>query len=297
MEVVMKKTIFTGAGTALITPFTEDGVDYDSLGKLIEFQISEGIDAIVSCGTTGEASTMPDDEHLEVIKYTVEKVAGRVPVIAGTGSNDTRHSIKLSEKAAEYGADAILSVTPYYNKTTQRGLYEHFKATADSVDIPVVLYNVPSRTGVNINPETVLELYGVENIVAVKECNISQLAELARIMPEDFSIYSGNDDQVIYNLIAGGKGIISVLSNVVPKYVHQMTSKYFADHDIEGCRRMQLDALPLINAIMCEVNPIPVKTAVSLMGMCEDRVRMPLVTMSEKNRPRLVEEMKKFNLI
>ena len=182
----MKKTIFTGAGTAIITPFTEDGVNYVELGNLIEFQIREGIDAIISCGTTGEASTMPDEEHLSVIKYTIEKVAGRVPVIAGTGSNDTKHAIELTIKAEELGADAILSVVPYYNKTTQKGLYHHFKAIAESVNIPIILYNVPSRTGLNLNPETICELAKIDNIVAVKECNISQLAEVALKCPKDF---------------------------------------------------------------------------------------------------------------
>jgi len=292
----MKRTIFKGAGTALITPFTEDGVNFAELEKLIEFQISEGIDAIISCGTTGEASTMPDEEHLSVIKFTVEKVAGRVPVIAGTGSNDTKHAIELSQKAEEYGADAILSVVPYYNKTTQLGLYHHFKAIAESVKIPVILYNVPSRTGLNLNPETIKELAQIDNIVAVKECNLSQMADVAMLCPEDFTIYSGNDDQVMYCLMAGGKGVISVLSNIAPRYVHDMVQKFF-DNDIAVCREMQLKALPLCKALMSEVNPIPVKTAAGVMGLCSDRVRMPLVAMTEKNKAVLLDEMKKFGLI
>ncbi|HPD01579.1 MAG TPA: 4-hydroxy-tetrahydrodipicolinate synthase, partial [Acetivibrio sp.] len=213
----MRKPIFTGAGVAIITPFTEDGIDFNKLGELIDFQINEGIDSIIICGTTGEASTMPDDEHKSAIKFAVEKVNKRVPVIAGTGSNDTKHAISLSKYAEEVGADAILSVTPYYNKTTQKGLYEHFRLIANSIKIPMILYNVPGRTNLNIDPQTVKQLSEIENIVAIKECNLSQVGEVINLCPEDFTVYSGNDDQVLPLLALGGKGVISVMANIIPK--------------------------------------------------------------------------------
>ena len=294
----MRQKIFKGAATALITPFTKDGtgIDYESFGKIIDFQIESGINALVICGTTGEASTMPDKEHIAVMKYAIEKINKRVPVICGVGSNDTMHGINLAVQTEKMGADALLVVTPYYNKTSQEGLYRHFKMTAEVVGIPLILYNVPSRTNLNINPETLVRLAEIKNIVAIKECNINQLADVKRLMPEDFSIYSGNDDQIIYNLAVGGNGVISVLSNIMPAYTSQMTEKYF-NGDITGSCKMQLDAMPLINALFSEVNPIPVKAAMKLMDYCNGVVRMPLVDISNKNLEILKNEMTKFNLI
>jgi 4-hydroxy-tetrahydrodipicolinate synthase len=292
----MREPIFTGAGVAIVTPFTENGVNFSKLEELIEFQIKEGIDSIIICGTTGEASTMPDDEHISVIKFAVEKVNGRVPVIAGTGSNDTAHAIELSKRAEEVGSDAILSVTPYYNKTTQKGLYEHFKATADSINIPVVLYNVPGRTGLNINPETVKALSEIDNIVAVKECNLSQVGDIVNMCGEDFTVYSGNDDQIVPLLSLGGKGVISVLANIVPKVVHDMVAS-FLNGNLTESRNIQLKALNLIKALFIEVNPIPIKAAMNLMGMDVGRCRMPLVDMSEKNLEFLKKAMEEYGLI
>jgi len=277
----MRKPIFTGAGVAIITPFTENGVNYDKLGELIEFQIREGIDSIIICGTTGEASTMPDEEHKAVIKYTVEKVNKRVPVIAGTGSNDTIHAVELSKYAEEVGADAILSVTPYYNKTTQKGLYEHFKLIAESIKIPVVLYNVPGRTGLNIEPKTVKQLAEIENIVAIKECNINQVGEIISICPPDFTVYSGNDDMVVPLLALGGKGVISVMANIIPKKTHELVAT-FLDGNVEESRKIQLSLLNLIKALFIEVSPIPVKAAMNLMGMEVGKCRLPLTDMTEK---------------
>jgi 4-hydroxy-tetrahydrodipicolinate synthase len=292
----MREPIFTGAGVAIVTPFTENGVNFSKLEELIEFQIKEGIDSIIICGTTGEASTMPDDEHISVIKFAVEKVNGRVPVIAGTGSNDTAHAIELSKRAEEVGSDAILSVTPYYNKTTQKGLYEHFKAIADSISIPVVLYNVPGRTGLNINPETVKALSEIDNIVAVKECNLSQVGDIVNMCGEDFTVYSGNDDQIVPLLSLGGKGVISVLANIVPKVVHDMVAS-FLNGNLTESRNIQLKALNLIKALFIEVNPIPIKAAMNLMGMDVGRCRMPLVDMSEKNLEFLKKAMEEYGLI
>lgn len=292
----MREPIFTGAGVAIVTPFTENGVNFSKLEELIEFQIKEGIDSIIICGTTGEASTMPDDEHISVIKFAVEKVNGRVPVIAGTGSNDTAHAIELSKRAEEVGSDAILSVTPYYNKTTQKGLYEHFKAIADSINIPVVLYNVPGRTGLNINPETVKALSEIDNIVAVKECNLSQVGDIVNMCGEDFTVYSGNDDQIVPLLSLGGKGVISVLANIVPKVVHDMVAS-FLNGNLTESRNIQLKALNLIKALFIEVNPIPIKAAMNLMGMDVGRCRMPLVDMSEKNLEFLKKAMEEYGLI
>mgnify|MGYP000930992353 FL=1 len=292
----MRKPIFTGSGVAIVTPFKDDRVDYEKLEELIEFQIKEGTDCIVVCGTTGEASTMPDEEHISVIKFTVEKVNKRVPVIAGTGSNDTRHAIKLSKEAEEVGADALLSVTPYYNKTTQKGLYEHFKAIAESIRIPVVLYNVPSRTNLNINPETMKALSEIENIVAVKECNLSQVGDVINLCGSDFTVYSGEDANVLPLLALGGKGVISVMANIIPKDTHDLVAK-FMDGDIEGSRKIQLKALNLIKALFIEVNPIPVKAAMNLMGMNVGKCRMPLVDMSEKNLEILKKSMQDYGLI
>ncbi|HOJ80544.1 MAG TPA: 4-hydroxy-tetrahydrodipicolinate synthase, partial [Clostridiales bacterium] len=220
----MKKRVFTGSGVAIITPFTDDGVDFDKLGELIEYQINEKTDAIIICGTTGEASTMPDEEHIEVIAYTVRKVNGRIPVIAGTGSNDTRHAIHLSKRAEEVGADAILTVTPYYNKTTQEGLYRHFRAVAENIGIPVILYNVPSRTNLNIDPDTVVRLAELDNIVAIKECNLNQAGEIINRCGDDFTVYSGEDALVLPMLSLGGKGVISVMANIIPHATHDMVA-------------------------------------------------------------------------
>lgn len=292
----MKKCIFTGSGVAIVTPFTNDGIDFDKLGELIEFQIKEGTDAIVICGTTGEASTMPDDEHIAAIEYTVKKVAGRVPVIAGTGSNDTRHAIHLSKRAEEVGADAILSVSPYYNKTTQRGLYEHFKAVAENIGIPMILYNVPSRTNLNINPDTIKKLSEIDNIVGIKECNLNQVAETINLCGDDFTIYSGEDGLVIPLMSLGGKGVISVMANIIPKDTHDMAAKYLAG-DIEEARKLQLKVTELVKALFIEVSPIPVKEAMNLMGMDVGKCRMPLVDMSEANKQVLIKAMQNYGLI
>jgi len=292
----MRKPIFTGSGVAIITPFTEDGVDFEKLGELIEFHIKENTDAIIICGTTGEASTMPDDEHIEVIEYTVRKVNGRLPVIAGTGSNDTEHAIHLSKRAEEVGADAILSVTPYYNKTTQEGLYRHFRAIAESIGIPVILYNVPSRTNLNIDPATVVRLAEIDNIVAIKECNLNQAGEIIHRCGDDFTVYSGEDALVLPLLSLGGKGVISVMANIIPRDTHDMVAAYLSG-DLETARKIQLGALELIRALFIEVSPIPVKEAMNLMGMNVGKCRMPLVEMSDKNREILRKAMKNYGLI
>lgn len=293
-------SIFRGAGVAIVTPMKANGeVDYEQFKKLVEFQIEGGTDAIIVCGTTGEASTLTHEEHLEVIKYCVEVVAGRIPVIAGTGSNCTQTAIYLSTEAEKYGVDGLLLVSPYYNKATQNGLYEHFKAVAQSVKIPVLLYNVPSRTGCNILPETVVRLCrDVENIVGVKEAsgNISQIAHLAAIAGDDVDIYSGNDDQIVPILSLGGKGVISVLSNVAPRQTHDICEKFFAG-DVAGSRKLQLEALDLCGALFCEVNPIPVKKALQFMGMIDGTLRMPLTEMEEKNADRLKNAMKQYGIL
>jgi 4-hydroxy-tetrahydrodipicolinate synthase len=292
----MKKCIFTGSGVAIVTPFTNDGIDFDKLGELLEFQIKEKTDAIIICGTTGEASTMPDTEHISVIEYAVKKVNKRIPVIAGTGSNDTRHAIYLSKRAEEVGADAILSVTPYYNKTTQKGLYEHFKAIANSVNIPVILYNVPSRTNLNINPETIKLLSEIENIVAIKECNINQVGDIVNMCGEDFTIYSGEDGLIVPLLSIGGKGVISVMANIIPKDTHDIAVK-FLNNDIAGSRALQLKTLNLIKGLFIEVSPIPIKAAMNLMGMNVGQCRMPLVDMNDKNLDILRNAMKEYGIL
>lgn len=292
----MRKPIFIGSGVAIVTPFTEEGVNFEKLEELIEFQIKEGTDAIIACGTTGEASTMPDDEHISVIEFTVEKVNKRVPVIAGTGSNDTRHAIELSKRAEEVGADAILSVTPYYNKTTQKGLYEHFKAIAESIRIPVIIYNVPSRTNLNMNPETLKELSQIENITGIKECNLNQVGDIINLCGGDFTVYSGEDANILPLLALGGKGVISVMANIIPKDTHDLVIS-FMNGDIEGSRTLQLKTLNLIKALFIEVNPIPIKAAMNLMGMNVGKCRMPLVEMSEKNLGILKKAMEDYGLI
>lgn len=292
----MKKPIFTGSGVAIVTPFTNDGINFDELGKLIDFQIENGTDAIIVCGTTGESATMPDDEHIAAIDYTVKKVNKRVPVIAGTGSNDTAHGINLCKRAQELGVDGLLTVTPYYNKTSQRGLIQHFTALANSVDIPIILYNVPSRTGVNITPDTLYELSKIDNIIGIKEAsgNISQVAQMAAKCP-DMVIYSGNDDQIIPILSLGGKGVISVLANVAPKETHDMCQKYF-DKDFEGALKLQLDAIELIDALFIEVNPIPVKKALSFMGYDTNLLRMPLYEIAPNNAEILKNALVNFGI-
>ena len=294
----MKNTVFRGAATAIVTPLTKDGIDYEQFARLIEWQIAEGIDAIVAVGTTGEGSTLTDKEHKEAIKFCVEQVAGRVPVIAGTGSNDTQYAIDLTRYACEVGADAMLLVTPYYNKATQKGMIEAFKAVADISTKPCILYNVPSRTGCNLLPASVAELAEHPNIVAIKEAsgNISQIAEIAHLAGDKIDIYSGNDDQIVPVLSLGGIGVISVLSNIMPKATSEMCKRFF-DGDVAGARKLQLDLLPLVNALFCEVNPIPVKAAVSAMGYCDNYLRLPLTPMEKQNEVKLIALMKEQNLI
>lgn len=293
----MKKLPFTGSGVAIITPFDGNKTDYDALGELIEWHVASGTDAIIVCGTTGEASTMPDEEHLAAIEYTVKKAAGRITVIAGTGSNDTAHAVELSKKAEELGADALLQVTPYYNKATQKGLIAHFSAVANAVKIPIILYNIPSRTGVSIAIDTLKELAKLDNIVAVKEAsgNISYTAKLAAEVPELY-IYSGNDDMILPVLSLGGKGVISVLANVMPKETHDMCAAYF-NGDAATATKMQLEYLELINNLFIEVNPIPVKTALNLMGKKVGNLRLPLTPMDEGNLEKLKASMHKEGLI
>jgi len=294
----MKKTVFTGAATAIITPFKDGKIDYESFERLINWQIEQGIDAIVVCGTTGEASTLTDDEHRDAIKFAVDTVGGRIPVIAGTGSNDTAYAIELTSHACEAGADAVLVVTPYYNKATQKGLIEMFTAIADASTKPVILYNVPSRTGCNILPSTAAILAEHENIVAIKEAsgNLSQIAELAHLVGDKLDIYSGNDDQIVPILSLGGKGVISVLSNPMPRATSKMCHD-FLDGNIAESRKAQLDLIPFINALFCEVNPIPVKAAMSLMGFCENSLRSPLTVMEPEHEYKLTQIMKGLGLI
>lgn len=294
----MKNTVFTGAATAIVTPLTKDGIDYEQFGRLIEWQISEGIAAIVAVGTTGEGSTLTDAEHKEAIKFCVDKVAGRVPVIAGTGSNDTAYAIELTKFSCEVGADAMLLVTPYYNKATQKGLIESFKAIADASTKPCILYNVPSRTGCNLTPASVLALADHPNIVGIKEAsgNISQVAELCALVGDKMDVYSGNDDQIVPILSLGGSGVISVLSNIMPKATQKMCTDYLSGN-VEAARKAQLELLPLINALFCEVNPIPAKAAVAAMGYCENYVRLPLTTMEPEHEAMLLALMKEQNLI
>lgn len=291
--------IFKGAGVAIVTPMFEDGsVNYDKLKEILEEQIASETDAIIICGTTGESATMSEKEHSEVIKFAVDTVAKRIPVIAGTGSNCTQTAIELSKQAEEDGADALLLVTPYYNKATQNGLIAHYKAIAESVSLPIILYNVPSRTGCNILPETAAYLgKNVENIVAIKEAsgNISQVAKLKALAGDSLDIYSGNDDQVIPLLSLGGIGVISVLSNVAPKFTHDMVMKYL-EGDHETALNMQLEALPLINALFCEVNPIPVKAAMNLMGKEVGPLRAPLTVMEDAHQQKLAQVMKDFGI-
>ena len=295
----MKKPVFTGAAVAIITPMRADGsVDFEELGRIIDDQIDNGTDAIVICGTTGESPTMTDEEHTACIRYAVKKTAGRVPVIAGTGSNDTKYAIWLSRQAQADGADALLLVTPYYNKTSQAGLIAHYTAIADAVDLPCILYNVPSRTGCNLTAASLAQLAKHPNINAVKEAsgNISQVAEIAAACGEELNIYSGNDDQIVPLLALGGKGVISVLSNVAPRYTHDICAKWFAG-DTAGSLAMQLAALPLCKSLFADVNPIPVKWAMNRLGWHAGACRLPLVDPDEAVQAQLDSALRAFGLL
>jgi len=289
----MKNTVFTGAGTAVITPMTETGVDYEALGRLIDFQVEKGIDAIVAAGTTGEGSTLTDREHEELIRFCVKRIAGRVPVIAGTGSNNTAHAIERTKTACAAGADAVLLVTPYYNKTTQRGLIASFSAIADASSVPCILYNVPSRTGLNMLPETLKALADHDRVAAVKEAcgNISQVAKELELCGDKLDVYSGNDDQTVPILSLGGKGVISTVGNIVPGEMAEMCRKFFAG-DVKGAAEIQLRLLSLMNQMMIETNPIPVKAACAAMGFGKYILRLPLVEMEDGNRQKLLELMR-----
>ncbi len=297
----MKKTIFTGAGVAIITPMNADGsINFDKLGELIDWQIAEGTDAIIICGTTGESSTMTDEEHIDTIKFAVDRVNHRIPVIAGTGSNHTDYAVGLSKKAEEVGADAILLVTPYYNKTSQKGLIVHYTTIANAVNIPIILYNVPSRTGVNITPETLKELSKVKNIAAVKEAsgNISQIARVAALCGDDLDIYSGNDDQIVPIMAIGGKGVISVLSNVMPKETHEITQLCLENKYPEAQAKMnKVLEFANSNGLFCDVNPIPVKEALNIMGWEVGECRLPLVKMEEAKIEKLRAKMAELGLV
>lgn len=292
-----KKTLFTGAGTALITPFTENGVNFEALGNIIEFQIENSVDALIICGTTGEAATMPDKEHLSVIEFAVKKTAGRIPIIAGTGSNDTAHCVELSQEAQNLGADGLLIVTPYYNKCTQKGLMMQFDKVLEKVNLPIILYNIPGRTGMQFKLDTLKELAKDERIVGVKEASgsIEYLTDLVHTCPE-LDVYSGNDDMVVPLLSLGGKGVISVLSNIAPKETHDLCQKFF-DGDMKGSLALQMEYLDLIHALFCEVNPIPVKTAMNLMGFNAGPLRLPLCEMDDANLAKLKSAMADRGLI
>lgn len=293
-------SVFTGAGVAIVTPMNADGsVNYEKLAELLEFQINNQTDSIIICGTTGEAATLSEQEHIDVVKFCVDQVKGRIPVIAGTGSNCTASAVELSVKAEQTGADALLCVTPYYNKATQSGLVAHFKNVADSVKIPVILYNVPSRTGCNLLPDTVATIVKeTKNVVGIKEAtgNLSQIAKLMSIMDSNFELYSGNDDQIVPILSLGGKGVISVLSNVAPRQTHEIVEDYLKG-DVQSACRKQLDAIELITALFCEVNPIPVKHALNLMGMDVGPLRLPLSPMEPANLEKLRKAMVNYGLI
>ena len=289
----MKKTVFKGSGVAIITPFIDGGaIDYPALERILNYQVENGTDAVIICGTTGESSTLTDAEHRNAISFAVKTVAGRIPVIAGTGSNDTAYFLELSQYAAEAGADALLAVTPYYNKCSQAGLVKHFECVADRVDIPMILYNVPSRTGVNILPETCAELAKHPNVVAIKEAsgNISQIMRTAYLCGDDLQIYSGNDDQIVPILSLGGIGVISVLANCLPRETHDIC-QYWFDGKLKESLALQMKFHPLIEALFCDVNPIPVKEAMKLLGWCDGSLRMPLTKISGKNEERLHVEL------
>jgi len=294
----LSMNLFRGSGVALVTPFNGDKVNYDKLEEMLEWHIEQGTNAIIICGTTGEPSTMTNEEQREVIRFTVEKINKRILVIAGAGSNNTAHAIKMSQYAEEVGADGLLHVTPYYNKTTQRGLIAHFTAIADAVNIPIILYNVPGRTGVNILPSTLGKLSKHPHISAIKEAsgNIAQVAEMARLVPDDFYIYSGNDDMIVPLMSLRGDGVISVVANIAPKDTHDLVQK-FIDGDVKGSCDLQLKMKPLIDSLFIEVNPIPVKTAMNLMGFEMGNLRLPLVDMSDENLVILKTRMKEYGLL
>ena len=289
--------IFRGIATALVTPTTPQGVDYDRMGKLIDWQIEKGINALVICGTTGESSTLTDAEHREVMRYSIERVNGRVPVICGTGSNETDYAVELTKAACEYGADAVLVVTPYYNKTTQKGLVTMYNTIADASTKPVILYNVPSRTGIAIEPATYVKLAEHPNICAIKEANsdISKIVETFSLVGDKLDIYSGNDDQIVPIMAMGGMGCISVLSNVIPTETVAMADKFFAG-DVAGAAKMQCDFMPLVRSLFCESNPIPVKAAMAAMGFCENYLRLPLVPMEEDHYEVMIQRMRALGI-
>lgn len=291
-------SIFTGSCVALVTPFTEDGINFETLGKMIDFHLKNGTDALLACGTTGEPSTMTSEEKNEVIRFTVEKSNKRVPVIAGAGGNNTKEVVKAAIDAERLGADALLVVNPYYNKTNQKGLYEHYKAIADRVNIPMIIYNVPSRTGMNITPKMLKMLSEIDNIKAIKEASgdIVQVLEMARLCGDKIDIYSGNDDYVVPVLSVGGIGVISVAANIVPKEMHNMVDLFLKDN-VKDSRKIQLKLKPLIDALFCEVNPIPVKTAMNLMGFNMGKLRLPLTEMEDNNLNYLKDVLKDYNLI
>ncbi|AKN30447.1 4-hydroxy-tetrahydrodipicolinate synthase [Clostridium carboxidivorans P7] len=289
--------LFEGSGVAIVTPYTESGIDYEKLGELIDWQIENKTDAIIICGTTGEAATMTDAERKETIEFAVKRVNKRIPVIAGTGSNNTAYSIELSKYAEKVGVDGVLLVTPYYNKSTQKGVIEHFKAIVGSIKVPAILYNVPGRTGMSLKAETVYELSKVENIVAIKEASgdIVLAADIARLCGEDFSIYSGNDDMVVPILSLGGKGVISVVANILPEDTHNMVMEYL-NGNVKEARKLQLKMNGVIHALFIETNPIPVKTAMNVMGMNVGKLRMPLTTMEDKNKKVLIDNMEEYGI-
>ncbi len=291
--------IFTGAGVAIVTPFNEDeSINYDKLDQLIDYHCNHGTDSIIICGTTGESATMTEEEHAECVRFAIERAKGRLPVIAGTGSNCTKTAIELSRDAAEHGADGLLIVTPYYNKATQEGLYKHYEMVAKEAKAPIIMYSVASRTGCNIAPETAAKLVkNVDNIVGIKEAsgNISQVAKIMSLTDGQIDLYSGNDDQIVPILSLGGKGVISVLSNIAPQETHDICAKYFAG-DVEGSAKLQLKAIPLIEKLFCEVNPIPVKKAMQLMGVDCGPLRMPMTEMTEANAAKLAQAMKDFGI-
>jgi len=291
-------SIFEGSGVALITPFKDGKIDFERLENLLDWQVAQGTDAIVICGTTGEASTLTDEEHLKTIDFTIKKISGKIPVIAGVGSNSTQHAIDFSKEAERMGAEALLHVTPYYNKASKKGLIQHYSAIADSTTLPIILYSVASRTGVNITPDVCAELSKINNITAIKEAsgNIAQVAEIARVTSDDFDIYSGNDDMIVPLLSLGGKGVISTVANIVPNDTHDMVINYL-NGDIASATKAQLDMKALIDAVFIEVNPIPIKAALWLMGKCEYEYRLPLCQMEEKNLDVLKGAMKDYGLL
>lgn len=294
----MKSTVFKGSGAALVTPINEKGVNFDKLEQLVEFHIENSTDALIICGTTGEAPTLNDNEHLGAIECAVSKAKGRIPIIAGTGSNDTAHAVMMSTEAQKLGADALLTVTPYYNKTTQRGLYKSFEAIAAAVDIPVIIYSVKSRTGVNVEPETMKKLADIENIVAIKEASgdMSQVAKIAALCGDKIDIYSGNDDQIVPVMSLGGAGVISVLANIAPKQTHDIVYDCL-NGDYKNALKKQLNALELIGALFCEVNPIPVKTAMNMLGFEVGDLRLPLYEMTDEHKAKLKNALENYGLL